>query len=445
MNVVVRALFVVLLYCPLFAVAEDKTDESSDVSVAYQYALYYLGEVEQDAFVQAAKTINRRFSDFVISTDFSKKPIQPTIYMGLIRDVKNQYAPPDVESIGYFGHGLSRKQAEQVQNANGALVLNFVFPLKDLFKAQYQSQQIMDVLADDKDALIWDEETREIFTPDAWQSWRIDSWENGIPYMSKQTVIHAYNTGEYVRAITLGMAKFALPDVVINDISWAQNSSAGNLINLVAQSFVEGNIFDEKMTMELNVEQILHPEFREYMLASLYDNAHPQVKLKFKPARAEEGDPDNYLIQISFDHIKGNTNQERQDVLFNSLFGYVDEVTQVRHNDEILAASARAKEALPGLKQDFLKGLEPGEYISLKAPFETANGGTEWMWVEVMRWQGDDITGLLRNEPQNVPGLRGGSTVKINQQDIFDYLREFPDGTSKGNETGRLIQKYFSR
>ena len=40
-----------------------------------------------------------------------------------------------------------------------------------------------------------------------------------MPDLSKHLVIHAYQKGELVRAITLGMEKFGLPDLVIDQSS----------------------------------------------------------------------------------------------------------------------------------------------------------------------------------------------------------------------------------
>jgi uncharacterized protein YegJ (DUF2314 family) len=61
------------------------------------------------------------------------------------------------------------------------------------------------------------------------------------------------------------------------------------------------------------------------------------------------------------------------------------------------------------------------------------------MWIEVIGW-GETIKGILQNEPFNVPNLRAGAEVHVTQDKIFDYIRYYPDGTSEGNETGKLIQ-----
>jgi len=66
---------------------------------------------------------------------------------------------------------------------------------------------------------VWDEETREIFSPDAWHEKRLKSWSGDVPDTSSQTVIHIYKNDELDRAITLGMTKMGLPDVVFDSIS----------------------------------------------------------------------------------------------------------------------------------------------------------------------------------------------------------------------------------
>ncbi len=52
----------------------------------------------------------------------------------------------------------------------------------------------------------------------------------------------------------------------------------------------------------------------------------------------------------------------------------------------------------------------------------TADDGTEWMWVEVLRWNGDTIEGVLSNEPFNVPDLHAGQRVTGSMDDVFDYI-----------------------
>ena len=50
--------------------------------------------------------------------------------------------------------------------------------------------------------------------------------------------------------------------------------------------------------------------------------------------------------------------------MLGSLFGWKDSLTTpVDHNEELMAASRRAKEKLPSLQIAFNAGLAPGEFI----------------------------------------------------------------------------------
>lgn len=89
----------------------------------------------------------------------------------------------------------------------------------------------------------------------------------------------------------------------------------------------------------------------------------------------------------------------------------------------------------------FARGLQPGEYISVTAPFAKASGGSEWMWVEVSKWQGEKIEGVLKNEPYEVPSLHAGQMVQVSQGKVFDYIRRYPDGKQEGNSTAAIIAK----
>jgi uncharacterized protein YegJ (DUF2314 family) len=80
------------------------------------------------------------------------------------------------------------------------------------------------------------------------------------------------------------------------------------------------------------------------------------------------------------------------------------------------------------------------DHLVVKAPFETFEGGNEWMWVEVTGWTGTRVRGLLANDPYFVPGLRARAAVEIEEGEVFDYLLRRADGTVEGNTTQALLR-----
>ena len=155
----------------------------------------------------------------------------------------------------------------------------------------------------------------------------------------------------------------------------------------------------------------------------------------------EEGDPKNRLIEITFERGTGPDIHAKQEQIISQAFGWEDKVKQLKHDEELKAVSRKARARLPALRAAFKKGLAPGEFIQVKAPFDGPNGENEWMWVEVVSWEGDKITGLLKNEPFYIPTLHAGQDVRVSESTVFDYIRNHADGSSEGNETGKLIEQ----
>ena len=112
----------------------------------------------------------------------------------------------------------------------------------------------------------------------------------------------------------------------------------------------------------------------------------------------------------------------------------------VVHDEAVLTASRRARDRLRAeLKPRFIAGLPPGERLMVKAPFTTQAAGREWMWIGVSRWQGPRIHGVLENDPVHLRDLKAGAHVDVPEDEILDYLLFRSDGTSEGNETGKLM------
>lgn len=411
--------------------------ENTDV-ISHRTIIYLQNEKVKLNSIELEKYL----SGFLKVDKIPEKVQSPIFKLETSNEVQESFPPPDLKSLSYFGRGLNKQQADQFQTSKLVIVADFAYPNSFMVDGLKKSNEFSYELAKKLDGYLWDSETRELFTPKAWKENRIDAWSNDIPLMVSHTVIHAYNNDKYVRAITLGMAKFGLPDIVVNDFSWSLNREMGNLINVIAQLLVEGAQPDKDEKFEISISDLSETLFKNDMVESLKENAVSKITINIGQGKWEEGDPYNYLMEIRFDEAKGKTLHEKQEALLSSIFGWEDSISYVKHNQQIKEASRRAKEHLPVLKKAFNDGLEPGEFIQVKTPFETPDGSYEWMWVEVISWENGTIKGLLKNEPFNIPDLKGGAMVRISQADIFDYIREYPDGTSEGNETGNLIRKF---
>jgi uncharacterized protein YegJ (DUF2314 family) len=338
--------------------------------------------------------------------------------------------------LNYFGYGMSKEQKIGIQQPNDILVLDFICKQAEIWKTYRKAIELLYGIAHEQDAIIWDDAARVCYTADEWKMKRIETWTDSIPNLGYHFVIHFYREDKFCRAITLGMSKFGLPDLVLNNISCYQDQSTTSLINLTCQTFAEkGNLKDGAIA--LNIDSVQCSSLRESLLESLKPSATKGALVPLKVAKHEDGDPYNRLVEIRYPREV----QVYQDRLLSSLFGAKDSLIATKHDEELLAASQRAKERLPQLQKVFQVGLKPGESILVKAPFQTISGGNEWMWVEVVGWNGNQIEGILQNDPYEVPSLKSGARVMVKQEDLFDFIHTLPDGSKEGNETGVIIER----
>ncbi|HEY2232808.1 MAG TPA: DUF2314 domain-containing protein [Candidatus Angelobacter sp.] len=368
---------------------------------------------------------------------------EPIINAHLETDVQKNYAPS--ESLKYRGVGLSSEQENQLQKSREAIMLQFGHSKEHVWSSLLLATRLAEDLARKTGGFIFDEETRQVFTPDAWHQKRLGSWTGNVPELRTQFTIDLYPTDEYVRAITPGMAKFGLPDVVVQRLPQSSSNQVGNLINIFAQSMGEGASFPSSGKFRTNIHSIGDEHLRNSQLKALKPHALGTACLFLKPGKPEEGDPHNRLVELSAELYSGPDPLSRQDNMLSALFGWEDVAHNVEHTEELLAESRRERAKLPALHKDFDAGLKPAEYIDVKAPFLTPGGGREWMWVEITHWKGKIITGMLQNEPVDVRNLRAGQIVEVREDDVFDYIRYYPDKHTEGNTTGKILERLESQ
>jgi len=409
--------------------------------IRFEFAIYYLPKATKDpvaALRRLPAVLSKKVS--VVDEIRGSSP-DPSVYVRLEKDARRSYPPPDLPSLKYFGRGLNTNQATALQASREVLILDFVHSTRVVWDALRTANDLVERIARDTDGLIWDNETREVFTPDAWDQRRLDAWAASIPNVATQTVIHAYQDDGRVRNITLGMTKMGLPDVVVDGFAWSSDRPVGNLINAFCQMMAEGASVEGNGDFDLDLNAIRDSDVRESQLKSLINNATAVARLRLRRAEREEGDPVNRLVRISAERYEGGDPQTKLDKMISTLFGSTESTVSIRHTDELRKASDKARAQLTALKQAFARGLRPAEFILVKAPFATPNGSNEWMWVEVTSWKADSIGGVLQNDPSSVPSLHAGQTVLVREADVFDYIRQFPDGTREGNETGKIIER----
>jgi uncharacterized protein YegJ (DUF2314 family) len=416
--------------------AGDPPSAGSLVAERFEYALaiYHLPVPKVDPLRELKKLVRGR--PIALVGPKGKTPSGPSVR--LERAPVEKFPPPDLAERPHSVRGLSDAEKSQLRESRALTILWFEGPGDQALSTYRIGLELVRDLAAKTGGLAWDEETREVFGQEEWSK-RARHFGERFPDMRSHVALHLYRDGELFRLVTIGMGKFALPDVSVNEVSSSDSSRMGDLVNLACQTMIEKGRLEREGELTVSLDGVEEARFRESISEDLKPNAKRKAALSLAIVERQEGDAENRLFEIVFPGSAAAL-QERQGALLADLFGFSDEVVHFeKHDEEVLAASRRAKKAAFRMRDRYADGPPFGERLMVKAPFKTTSDANEWMWVEVVRWRGDAIDGILQNDPVAVPDLRAGARVEVRADAIFDYLLVKDDGSEEGNETGKLL------
>ncbi|NOU29352.1 MAG: DUF2314 domain-containing protein [Polyangiaceae bacterium] len=345
-------------------------------------------------------------------------------------------APPSLDTLRFRGKTLSDAEKESLQKAPAVTVLTFSGPARDALRGYRLARAVVAALEKAAPGAILDAETRETLPRSEWGARAVH--EGAWLPVHEHIVIDVYQDGELLRLVTLGMAKFGLPDVSVNQVSRHDSAAMGTLVNLVCQTLLERGSLPRPGELDVSVAGLTNEAARAKLEKDLVEVPGTGT-LRLNTAEPHEGDAQNRLMEIAFPG-RADELQQRQSKVLGDILGAKDSIVGAKHDEKLLAASARARAELLALKPRFAKKMPDLERLMVKGPFVTSSGGNEWMWIEVVRWNGTKLEGILQNDPFEVPGLKKGARVSVEESSIFDYIYSHADGGVEGNETSKLLE-----
>ncbi|ADV50817.1 Protein of unknown function DUF2314 [Cellulophaga algicola DSM 14237] len=447
-----KYLIFIFLSCFILSCSEKKKDKKANMTptVAIKnsdfhtsYGIYSIEEKDSISTFKIEQLVAKLLPTYKLA-DSITAPVKENKYtITQFSNPKNEYPAPSMDYLQHSAHNLSEEEMNSLQSPKKAVLINFSGTHENVIADQIQINSIIDSLIHSSTAMVTDYITYETFNSTSWKKDRVASFTAETKDITSQFTIHLYRDGDgdFCRAVTLGMRKFCLPDISIENISCRDSNSYASLINLLGQTLLELPKITKDSTVLLDINNIANDSVKSRLLNSLEENALKKGVLQLKSVEPQEGDDYNTQFQIVFNTKGYSSPQEEQQELISTIFGATDAITFIEHEEDILSASNRAKQKLPEFQKLFNNGLEPGYAILLKAPFKTDEDGQEWMWIEVTKWEGSTISGILQNDPFQIADLKAGAIVSAKQEAIFDYIYYHPDGTSEGNETGEIISK----
>jgi len=280
----------------------------------------YLPDAPAGHVETARQIVQRINSNVAVLDDY---PTQWNEAAVVIKPIDREtFTPLSVEQLSHRGRGLTLRQAQALQESKEALAMLFVAPPPTQNGSLKVINETILEIANATGGLIYDDETREMFTPELWRRMRLGHWHGDLPDVRAQVGIHAAPSGERYRAVTLGMSKMGCPDIVVDALPPKRIDAMGGLMNLVAQTLVEQAMLPAGGTIAVDIEKLEHRTHRSDQLALREPGAQRIVDVDFRIADAQPGDPkDTLLIELTFTGVEGDTPQQRQAGLLRQVYG----------------------------------------------------------------------------------------------------------------------------
>lgn len=251
-------------------------------------------------------------------------PAEPAVSFEFVEDYQSRFPIPSADTYEWFAHGISEAINQKLQVSPSALVAKFGYALQDASRSLRLANEWVHQVALFENAVIYDAATLQLFDAGHWESFRLTGWNADTPVMSDHIMVHVYQHQGATRAVTRGMKKFGLPDLVSEGFDEALSNLVVRLLYLSAQTLVErGGLLADDM-LNLNISNLTETRLKDDLVQSM-DKAVPgKYLLPVREAIRLDDDPDNALIELLLDEGVGQTPTDRRRDVLHSLFGLTE-------------------------------------------------------------------------------------------------------------------------
>ncbi|MFZ5480382.1 MAG: DUF2314 domain-containing protein [Myxococcota bacterium] len=352
-----------------------------------------------------------------------------------------EFGIPDAAFVELYGVEVDRP--EELAKSQEVLLAWFAAPREDAKDVLAKAHAAFAKAAELSGGWVEDLDTQRLYGKAAWA--RLDPRGPITDWF----VVDATDDGDAVRLVTRGLRRYGDFELVVEQVAPADAADVSHVVNAIAAKVHGVEAIAASTTIRTDTVD---------------------GTATFRPATRRDEDPEEPLLRVSFEGeitlpveaepevpvgapepVASNGADTASQPLAipaveNPVAGAPPPVVPApplpdQPPSTLDEARALAKKRFETAVRDaFAKGLPSGAAVAVKAPFRTSAGGTEYMWVELRRWEGDVLAGELKNEPYDVPGLKKGAQVTVKLADVYDYVWVKGDGSKEGNTTAKFLQ-----
>ena len=262
-------------------------------------------------------------------------------------DDPKKFLVPTMEYLELKGRGLDAADRQKISNVRRGLVVVMVIPRSNFENNFVLANRFIADVAQRTNAYVADDNTREIFSARSWVDARVGE-PSDLLSATKHVTIHAFRSGDYIRAVTVGNNKLGLPDISVSELALSETKPVGDLISALSQRLFEGPVVVRAGTAALQLSELRPTANRRNLNQNLQAGASGNATLCLYETNPQQGDDDNRQLEIGFDSVKGADRHAQRHAFLTSCFGAAPaEILGTRSGDkELLDASGRARDRI---------------------------------------------------------------------------------------------------
>lgn len=286
-------------------------------TIGFEFSAFYLRtpEVAPEVLLQRCiEADSSRLYQYLQDQDSARLP---SLMVCKVNNISRNYPPPTPAVLKDNGFGMSPDQMASLQKAADVLIMDFNTDRKHLWDAYRKALEYLYAITVNQDAIIYDQKVKACYTPEAWKSMRIDTWQTPVPDLRDHFIIRSQTDGQACRTVTFGMGKFGLPDVVLDKLPCSNQRQFCSLISLICQSMAERGRLMRGDSLSLDINSVQNEKFRKSLATSPDNNASGKAIVQLRMMKRLDSDPLNRLVGLKCPKDA----QAYPDELITSIFG----------------------------------------------------------------------------------------------------------------------------
>ncbi|HOB51541.1 MAG TPA: hypothetical protein PK176_04805 [Acidobacteriota bacterium] len=337
---------------------------------------------------------------------------------------------PDGEYLLRFGQGFSESELVAAASADRALTLVAMVAPPEVASAYPALQAVALAAAEAWGGYVYDVSAKLPVAPAAYAGWRFNPAVCDLP---RHVLIqqYPYQPGR-LRMVTLGMSKFACPELEVRDYPpenaiAVRNLLAGAAGALIARSLTAAGPAEFPRTMDLPAAFLQAAGSRSVQLSEAAAGGGDRVRVAVAAGEADKGDPQEAVVRLGPVEPGGDLGRWTAE-LSRQLIGFGQQI-DIQQGQPLQPDVLRAVQAsLPALRDEFRAGLPAGSACFVQFRREAPGAGVELLWAQVVGWPDGGLDLQVVSQPVLARSLAAGDRIRCAEADVVDWAVRGADG-----------------